>query len=222
MPKRGPKPKGKVKIEWSSEFAYAIGLITTDGSLSKDGRHISFVSNDIEQIENFKKCLRIKNRTSKHDSGSSRIQKGARVQFGDVLFYNFLLKIGITPNKSKTLSKVLIPDKYFFDFLRGHFDGDGCFYSYWDPRWKSSFMFYTELVSASKEHIDWLQQEITRLISIKGRITKSKNNPCYRLKFAKAGSLVLLKKMYYKNYSVGLKRKHLKIQRALGILDLSL
>ena len=42
----------------------------------------------------------------------------------------------------KKLKSVVMPKKYFFDFLRGHFDGDGSFYSYWDKRWKSSYMFY--------------------------------------------------------------------------------
>lgn len=46
------KPKGKVKIEWNENFAYAIGLIVTDGSLSIDGRHINFTSKDLEQIQN--------------------------------------------------------------------------------------------------------------------------------------------------------------------------
>jgi hypothetical protein len=31
MGKMGPKPKGKVKIKWSANFAYAIGLLTTSG-----------------------------------------------------------------------------------------------------------------------------------------------------------------------------------------------
>ena len=57
MGKRGPKPKGKVKIEWSPNFAYAIGLLATDGCLYNDGRHISFVSKDLELVEMFKKIL---------------------------------------------------------------------------------------------------------------------------------------------------------------------
>lgn len=47
------KPMNKVKIKWSPEFAYAIGLLVTDGSLSKDGIHIDFTSNDKEQLVNF-------------------------------------------------------------------------------------------------------------------------------------------------------------------------
>ena len=52
------KPKGKVKIEWSPDFAYAIGLITTDGNLSPDGRHVNFTSKDLELIKNFHRGLR--------------------------------------------------------------------------------------------------------------------------------------------------------------------
>ncbi len=33
------KPLGRVKIEWSDKFAYAIGLVASDGNLSPDGRH---------------------------------------------------------------------------------------------------------------------------------------------------------------------------------------
>src|SRR3989344_5929092 len=142
MGKRGIKPKGKVKIKWSPQFAYAIGLLATDGCLLNDGRHIDLTSKDREQLMNYKKCLAIDTKiTSKHSSLGNRY---LRVQFGDVLFYRFLLGIGFTPAKSKTMAHLAIPKKYFFDFLRGCFDGDGCFYSYWDPRWHSSFMYYLE------------------------------------------------------------------------------
>ena len=41
----------------SPDLSYIIGLITTDGNLSKDGRHFDFTSKDIEQVKNFKKIL---------------------------------------------------------------------------------------------------------------------------------------------------------------------
>ena len=80
-------------------------------------------------------------------------------------------------------------------------------------------MFYVELISASLKHIEWLQACILKLSGISGRITKSKNNPCYRLKFAKSDSLIILKRLYYKNHEVSLKRKYLKVKRALAIID---
>ena len=79
-----------------------------------------------------------------------------------------------------------MPIKYFFDFLRGHFDGDGTFYSYWDPRWKSSYMFYTVFISASKRHIMWIRSMLSELAGITGHITKDQKKTVYQLKYAKA------------------------------------
>lgn len=210
---------GKVKIQWSSNFAYAIGLLTTDGNLGSSRKYIAMVSKDREQIQNFCHCLGLNNCISIHHSGATR-KTAWRVQFGDVQFYDFLLSIGLTPKKSRTICAVKIPKKFFVDFLRGHFDGDGSLYSYWDQRWPSSFMLYVELVSASKGHIEWLQKENFKYLGIRGRITKSKNNSCYRLKYAKKESIVFLKKIYFSSHSVALTRKRLKSKRVLGILGL--
>jgi hypothetical protein len=227
MKKRGPKLKGKVKIEWSSDFAYAIGLLVTDGCVYSDGRHISFVSSDLEQVHNFMRCLQIENKIGKNFAGY--IAKGRknktfthRVQFGDVQFVRFLLDIGIMPAKSKIIKKVCIPSKYFFDYLRGCFDGDGSIYSYWDPRWKSSFMFYVSFVSASKIHIDWLRTQIFRRTKAKGDITVDSKGSTHQLRYAKKESLSILKRMFYSKDVTCLTRKKLKIMKILAIVGESL
>jgi hypothetical protein len=38
-------------FNWTPELAYTIGLLTTDGNLSKDGRHITIRSSDIQIIK---------------------------------------------------------------------------------------------------------------------------------------------------------------------------
>ena len=211
------RPKGKVKLIWSPEFAYAIGLLVTDGCMSSDGRHIDLTSNDKEQLVNFMKCLGIKNKIGFKMSGYTGRQAMC-VQFSDVTFYNFLVGIGLMPNKSKVLEAIAIPDEYFFDFLRGDFDGDGTFYSYWDPRWRSSYMFYTVFMSASEKHIYWMRDEIFQRLGIKGHITITGKTPMYQIKYAKAESLILLPKMYYNAEVVCLSRKRKKIEAALAIL----
>ncbi|MBI4993707.1 hypothetical protein HZC33_01985 [Candidatus Wolfebacteria bacterium] len=215
MGERGQKPKNKVLIKWSPNFAYAIGLLATDGSLSKDGRHIDLTSKDREQLENFIKCLDIKNKIGRKKSGTGNY--GLRVQFGDVNFYNFLFTIGLMPNKTKIIFKIKIPNKYFFDFLRGHFDGDGTFYSYWDKRWKSSFMFYIVFISASFNHINWIRQEIFNKLKIRGHITNDSKKSTYQLKYAKGESLKLFPKIYYDKNVVCLSRKRIKIEKAFKI-----
>ena len=72
-----------IKIGWSHNIAYVVGLITTDGNLSIDGRHIDFTSKDIQLIKTFKKCLGIKNKIGLKISGFSD-KKYFRIQFGDV------------------------------------------------------------------------------------------------------------------------------------------
>jgi len=218
MGKRGPKPKGKVKIQWSPNFAYAIGLIVSDGNLSPDGRHIVFVSKDKDQLLNFMSALKIQVAIGDVVSIGNLVK---RVQFGDVLFYKFLLEIGLMPNKSKVLGEIKVPAKYFFDFLRGSFDGDGCTYSYFDPRWRSSFMFYTTFVSASEKHILWIQEEICKRLKIRGHITGGKKT-VFQLKYAKTDSLKLLRKMYRGRNVMHLRRKRLKVEQMLRIVGESL
>src|SRR3989339_965323 len=211
----GIKPKNKVKIKWSPRFAYGIGLITTDGNLSLDKRHLNFTSRDKEQTENFKKIFDLSNKIGRKSREQGKERKYFVIQFGDVNFYKFLLKIGLMPNKSKILGDLEIPGKYFADFLRGHFDGDGRFYSYFDKRWRSSFMFYCIFSSASEKHILWLQRKIKEEIKIHGAIKKLKHSGMFNLSFAKKESLKLIKFMYYNEKVICLSRKKHKVALAL-------
>lgn len=213
--------RNKIDIKWSSNFAYVIGLMATDGNISPDGRHFDFTSKDRDQLINFMNCLKIKVKIGYKTSGYSK-KKTTRIQFGSVKLYKFLLGIGMTPAKTKTIGALNIPDKYLFDFLRGHLDGDGCFYSYWDKRWKSSYMFYTVFVSASGEHINWIREIIDKQLKIRGHVIVPGKNSIYQLKYAKKESLKLLKKIYYDKNVICLNRKRLKIEKALGIIDLKL
>jgi len=157
MGKVGPKPK-REEVVWSPEVAYTVGLIATNGCLYPDSRHLSITSKDRKQIENIKSILSISAKTaiiSGDYSNDERIYY--RVQWGDVTLYKFLTKVGLTSNKSLTIGELRLPDQYFFDFLRGHHDGDGCFYSYFDSRWKNSYMFYLCFSSVSKIHLEWLR-----------------------------------------------------------------
>src|SRR3989338_11700405 len=206
MGKRGPKPRKIIDTKWRANLAYAIGLLATDGCLSSDGLLIDFTSKDREQLLNFSKCLGVDFLIGDKWSGSS--DRCLRIQFKNRIFYDFLLSLGLTPRKSLTIGKLAIPDKYFFDFLRGCFDGDGSFYSYWDPRWKSSHMFYLTFNSASNAHVLWVQEEIHNWLLVKGHISKSKNKrSIYSLMFAKKESLEIIQKMYYNPEVVCLSRK---------------
>lgn len=210
---RGSQKNKDYKIKWGPEFTYSIGLLTTDGNLSKDGRHFDFTSNDLQLVKTFKRCMNLSDVKIGTKTNGITNKKYSRIQFSNVRLYNELLKIGLMPNKSRVLKELKIPNKYFFDFLRGHFDGDGCFYSYWDKRWKSSFIFYTVFNSGSRLHIEWLRRKINRLLKIKGHINQGGKN-VWQLKYAKRESRKLLPKMYYSNKIPFLQRKYSKIKHA--------
>ena len=215
--KPGAKPKGQVTIVWSPQFAYCIGLLTADGCLQKDGRHIDLTSKDWEQVATFKKCLGLKVKIGTKRSGIGN--EYWRIQFSDVLFYRFLISIGVTPAKSKTIKSVEVPDKYFADFLRGYFDVDGCSYSFYDSLFPKSYRFYISFMSASPKFIDWLRDRLQTLTGVKGHLSRSLGKSYLQLKYAKKEAIILFGYMYGTRDTPALKRKYLKIRRTMRIIN---
>jgi len=202
-------------MRWSKKLAYCVGLLLTDGHLSKDGRHIDLTSKDVEQLETFKKCLGLKVKIGSKSSGRPGEERYPRIQFGNVKFYKWLLTIGFVQNKTYGVGALEIPDRFFSHFLRGFYDGDGCSYSYFDPRWRSSFMFYTSFVAKSEKHIRWLRKNIRRLVGVKGRVVYTSR--VYRLQYAKRESKIVIAYIYKGADKIYLSRKYDKIMKILKV-----
>ncbi len=199
--------QSKVKIKWCINFAYTIGLIATDGYLSIDGRHISFTSKDLVLARLFRKCLNIDNKIGKKARGYSKIKKYFVVQFGDTNFYDYLLSIGITSKKSKTIKKVEVPEKFFPDFLRGCLDGDGNISIFNHPESKH-MQLKVRFTSASLDFLLWMHKKNLKYYKITGgHIYKDERKSVYTLSYAKNDGGKILKLMYHKNDLPFLKRK---------------
>jgi hypothetical protein len=205
-------PKGKIDYTWSSKLAYVIGLLTTDGCLSKDGRHVDFTSKDLELIEIFKDYLSSSNKVGRKSRSQEKVLKYFRIQFGDVLFYKFLLEIGLSPAKSKIIGSLKIPSDYFPDFLCGCIDGDGSIRFFQHPESKHP-QLRVSLCSASKEFLLWTKNNIALFGITGGFILEGKR--AYILNYAKADSIKLLNKIYYNNFPPSLQRKFLVAQSFL-------
>ena len=208
------KPKSK-PIKWDSEIAYIVGLITSDGCLSNKCKTIDFTSKDKELVKTFKKCLNLKNKIGYKYRSKEKLKKYWRIQFNNVAFYKWLIEIGLTPCKSKTLNALKIPDKYFFKFLRGILDGDGHIRNFQDPVYPNSQRLYIVFYSASLNHLKWLQQKINSLLNIHGFIEHTTRE--FRLTFAKKESLKLLPCLYHndKDKILCLRRKYRVVQSFL-------
>lgn len=171
-------------------------------------------SQDIELIHIVRKVLKATN-----SIGITRNKRSEayRVQIGNVRLYNWFVSIGLHPNKSRTLGKIDVPEKYFIDFLRGHLDGDGTITSYSDYSnvSKNKDYIYKRLtvrfLSGSKDHAEWLYEKIVKTTGVIGRLHKvipNKNYaPMYVIKFGKKDSLHLLPQLYHSKKAPCLKRK---------------
>ncbi|OGG44866.1 hypothetical protein A2673_03205 [Candidatus Kaiserbacteria bacterium RIFCSPHIGHO2_01_FULL_50_13] len=201
------KRKSNIDLIWSPEFAYVIGIIASDGNLSPSGRHINITSKDREMVETVKSILRLMNKIGRKARGYSKDKKYFVLQFGDINFYEFLLSIGLTPKKSKTIGAVAVPDKFFRDFLRGCFDGDGSLGTFRHPESKHP-QVRLRITSASPAFLIWLLKSAQRLFVIEGGyIYSPKNKSVQILSFGKADSIKILHLMYYKKSVPALSRK---------------
>ncbi len=199
-------PQKKVICIWSSRLAYVIGLLTTDGCLSNDGRHIDFTSKDLELVKTFKEYLALNNKIGRKTRSTEKEKKYFRVQFGDVNFYKFLVTIGLTPAKSKSIGPLRIQNKYFFDFLRGCIDGDGNIRTFRHPESRHP-QLRIRIFSASEKFLQWIRNKITLYGGMRGFVEQSRG--IYILEYAMKDSINLLNKIYYKNFPSALTRKFL-------------
>lgn len=204
--------KRNVKIKWTSNFTYAIDLITSDGSFNSDRRHIWFSSAEEEMLIKFKNALNLNNKIGRYARGGEKETRYFYLSFGGKIFYQFLNRIGIFSAKSKTIRSVAVPAKHFPDFLRGLFDGDGSFYTFQDKRWPNSFSFKLSIASASIDFIQWLKLKLTKY-GVKGYLHKGAG--VWNLEYVKGDTKKLYSLMYYSDKILYLNRKYYKMKNAI-------
>src|SRR5258708_4618225 len=204
----------KVRV---SDLWYVIGYIATDGSLSQNGRQIYITSKDRYHLFAIRKALFLKNRIGKKASEIGKKKIYSYLQFGDVVFYQYLTNIGLTPKKSLTLQPLVVNDEYFLDFLRGVIDGDGNI-STWIHRTNSHPQRCLRIYSASPKFIHCFNDKIAQSFSVRGKLytnkRNSKGNISYLIKFGKKAAIRILRELYYEN-CLSLERKFLQAQLCL-------
>lgn len=122
-------------------------------------------------------------------------------------FVEDLIECGIVQNKTYNYKIPKFPMKYFFDFLRGYIDGDGC-YTY------SKNHVYMSLTCASGDILKWIQSVLS-LYNISTTVHKEKEYK-YRLTCTNYVSMSnLIKLMYHDNCTLYLTRKYNKIKPLL-------
>lgn len=191
--------KSKVKLSWNNNFAYIIGVIATDGNLSSDLRHLIITSKDFEMVKNCKEYLELTNKITRASRGGSKEKKYYMLQFGDRNFFEFLLGLGLTPRKSKTMAELKIPKNYFPDFFRGCIDGDGSLSISAHPESKHP-QYKMRLCSASNDFLIWILRLCKETFDVTGgSISKTDRSSVFTLTFGKSDSIRISKMIYLKN-----------------------
>lgn len=112
---------------WSSDMAYVLGFFSADGYITVNKRGGQFWC---IQITDKKLLEQIKKTVESEHKISTRIGRGNesilyRLQIGSIEMCDDLRKLSLRERKTKSLIVPNVPDKYFADFVRGYFDGDG-------------------------------------------------------------------------------------------------
>src|SRR5438093_1683142 len=150
-----------------------------------------------------------------------------KVQWHDHDLYDWFLRVGLTPAKSRTIAPLAVPDELFADFFRGCIDGDGSVLVYTDryhaakcPHYVYERL-YVSLVSASRRFLAWIRESIRRATGLSGVIHNGggrSQRSIWALRYAKAESIRLLGWMYYAPGIPCLARKRDKAVRFLAPL----
>lgn len=202
-----------MSFKWTPNFAYGVGLMTTDGCLSPDGRHLEFSSKDSENVRHLQRCFGIHTKIGHKIRGTTPYHSCYRTQFGNVELYRFLIGIGLTPRKSRTLRRVIVPSLLFADFLRGVWDGDGCITAFRHPE-SYRLQWRMHVTSGSGAFLGWLRYEIETRYGLTGTIFP--NVRAQQLVYYKHQGARLIGMMYYGPDVVCLTRKRKKAEALLA------
>jgi predicted DNA-binding protein YlxM (UPF0122 family) len=179
---------------WSSGMAYVLGLLFTDGCVSKTeggSYSVSLSLIDKDLLEKVRDAM-----GSKHPIKSYNPQRNLyHFGFGREKLMNDLLRLGLIKNKSLTVKFPSVPDDYLRDFIRGVFDGDGSIY--FEPRSKYE-KIRTSFTSSSRDFIYKLEEGLRFLGMPKRKIyqQKTKNSISYTLKYGHRHSIKLFSILY--------------------------
>lgn len=140
----------------SEEKAYWLGFLAADGCVAGNYIKIGLQEKDVTHLEKLKHFLQADSIKILTFTKQNKYEIGTYCSFsiGCKEMANDLKALGVVENKSLILKPPigLIPEKFYLDWIRGYFDGDGGLsYSEKDNRWQS-------YANSTKEVLEWIVQ----------------------------------------------------------------
>jgi len=182
-------------------MAYVLGFIFADGSLSEGKRRhprskttsrcpaCTITQDSPEILGKIKALMSCNKRLYKRKNWPRGYLYVLQVDNEEI--YEDLLKLGLTPAKSKIVKFPEIPPEYIHHFIRGCWDGDGSVYP--NPSHKK---IAASFVSGSEEFIEKMLFHLEKAGLPKRKIYKDKRVEGYYFKFGKKDSIKLFHYLY--------------------------
>ena len=195
----------------SNNDAYLLGLIYSDGNLSRNCIEICLVEDDKQILEDVSKYvydyIKLSYRKSKKFIKNKKeyISKGQfRFNITSISVANKLRFIGLCENKSLKIRLPKKKEEYYSHFIRGLFDGDGCIFI--SKRYKNTNR--VTIVSNPEFCID-LQSKIKEFLNITVCIYKKTKN-VNTLSISGNNQIEKFMDWLYKDSDLKLNRKYFK------------
>lgn len=192
----------------SKELAYVLGLLLTDGCLSKkNGVSLELIDEDVinwvaETIA-YKHPVRKRFRNNKWNY---------KIQFRNQEAIKELTKLGLTYRKSLIINCPDIRTEFRADFIRGVFEGDGSV----GPKKNN----YITIFSGSEDFIKMIKRYVEEMIGgdIKYyKCTYKRKNPLYFYKRCALKDIITFGEIIYKNCPYGMERKKRIFKEKYGV-----
>ncbi|MCX6707462.1 MAG: hypothetical protein NT001_04970, partial [Candidatus Woesearchaeota archaeon] len=184
--------------KFSRNMAYILGYIASDGCVSE--KSLILCSKDRDLLDDINKELKSEVQIKQ------RLGKYYVLSFSSIIMLKDLKRLGITMRKTFTLKPLNIPRRFHSDFIRGFFDGDGCFAYH-----ETLDTYKSMITNASKDMLEWIHENSP---TTKGVVYKRKKTNCYELRYGFQDTL-LFGDFIYKN----LKRDSIYLKRKLDIFS---
>lgn len=183
---------------WTPNMAYVLGVIASDGCVYNNQIRIGVSLNDIKWLEDIKLEMGVSNKIYKREKDSI-----ALLCIYSKTMTEDLKALGITSNKSKTLTFPNIPKEYDSHFIRGYFDGDGWVGFSKD---KSNFTSLAVSICGTNEFLKQIKYKFNeKFNNTVGSL--GNGNKCFQLRFNGNKSSKLFLDWIYNESNIELDRK---------------
>lgn len=212
---------------WSPQMAYVLGFFAADGSMiqnNRGGQYIEFTNTDRSILEQIQRVTQSSHLIAERKSHKASQKSVFRIQIGSKTWFEDLSQLGFMQDKSSRLPLPNIPSKYFGDYTRGYFDGDGCVYYahlQFADRKKRRGILLTLFTSGSKQFLKTFWEKLQRY-GVQGGSLKHKTRG-FELTFSHRDSVALHRIMYHTGTvpELFLPRKRDKLEKAIRELHLA-